>query len=106
MADFTRQRQFKTREAVLPVDKGLPPGIHTFELVVTDESGNRSKAAQVKVEIVRLTVPVEPVTPVRPVVIDPLGPIINPVTPVAPVRPVTPVAPVTPTRPGRRPRPR
>ena len=102
MVDFTRQRQFKTREAVLAVDKGLPPGIHTFELVVTDESGNQSKAAQVKVEIVRLTVPVEPVTPVRPVVIDPLGPIINPVTP---VRPVTPVAPVTPTRPGRRPRP-
>lgn len=98
MADFTRQRQFKTREAVLAVDKGLPPGIHTFELVVTDESGNQSKAARVRVEIVRLAVPVEPVTPVRPVVIDPLGPII---TPVAPVRPVTPVGP---TRPGRRPR--
>jgi hypothetical protein len=74
MADFTSQRQFKTRQAVLPVDKGLPPGIHTFELVVTDESGNQSKAAQVRVEIVRLTVPV---TPIRPIVTEPITPIIE-----------------------------
>lgn len=93
MADFTRQRQFKTREATLLVDKGLPPGIHTFELVVADESGNQSKAAQVRVEIVRLTVPVVPVVPVAPVIRDPITPII------------TPAAPVGPTRPGRRPRP-
>ncbi len=63
MADFTRQRQFETREAVLPVDKGLPPGIHTFELVVADESGNQSKAAQVRVEVVRRIVPVIPGAP-------------------------------------------
>jgi hypothetical protein len=68
MADFTSQRRFKTREAVLPVDKGLPLGIHTFELVVTDESGNQSKAAQVKVEIVRRVVPVIPVVPITPIV--------------------------------------
>lgn len=84
MVDFTRQRQFKTREAVLPVDKGLPPGIHTFQLVVTDAQGNQSQAVQVRVEIVRQTVPV---------------------TPVIPVRPGGPVTPDRPTRPGRRPRP-
>jgi len=60
MADFTSQRQFKTREPVLPVDKGLPVGIHTFELAVTDAGGNRSQAAQVKVEIVRSVVPTAP----------------------------------------------
>lgn len=74
MADFTRQREFTTREAVLPVDKGLQPGIHTFQLVVTDESGNQSKAAQVRVEVVRFTVPVVPVTPV---VATPTTPIIG-----------------------------
>lgn len=79
MADFTRQRQFKTREAVLPVDKGLPPGIYTFQLVVADESGNQSKVAQVRVEVVRLAVPIIPVVPVTPVVIGPVTPIITPV---------------------------
>jgi len=77
MVDFTRQRQFKTREAVLTVDKGLQPGVHTFELVVEDDSGNRSRGVQVKVEVVRLTIPVEPiitVTPVRPTI--PITPII------------------------------
>ena len=71
MADFTRQRQFKTREPVLIVDKGLQPGVHTFELVVEDDSGIRSKAALVKVEVVRLIIPVTPVVPVGPV-----GPVI------------------------------
>ena len=84
MVDFTRQRAFKTREAVLPVDKGLPPGIHIFQLVVTDERGNQSKVAQVKVEIVENRVPVIPIPPVRP---------------------VRPVRPGRPTRPGRRPKP-
>ena len=98
MADFTRQRQFKTREATLVVDKGLSPGIHIFELVVVDESGNQSKAAQVRIEIVGGRVPITPVTPVIP---------IGPVIPVRPgvTTPVTPVTPVTITRPGRRPRP-
>jgi hypothetical protein len=66
MVDFTRQRKFKTREAMLTVDKGLPPGIHTFQLVVADKSGNQSKAAQVRVEIVAVRVPVPPIPPFRP----------------------------------------
>lgn len=62
MADFTRQHVFRTREPVLIVDKGLQPGVHTFQLVVEDESGNRSKPVQVKVEIVRILEPITPVT--------------------------------------------
>lgn len=72
MADFTSQRQFRTRQAVLSVDKGLPPGVHTFELVVRDQSGNQSKAARIRVEIVRFFIPVTPIAPVRPPLIDPI----------------------------------
>jgi hypothetical protein len=67
MVDFARQREFKTREAALLVDGSLPPGIHVFQLVVEDAGGSRSKAAQVKVEIVGQRIPVTPVTPVVPV---------------------------------------
>ena len=80
MADFTTQRSFTTTEPVLPVDKGLPVGTHTFELVVKDDQGNRSKAARISIEVVRLLVPVTPITP------------ITPVTPVIPVRPIIPIA--------------
>jgi len=82
MVDFSRQRQFKTREGVLPVDKGLPPGIHIFQLVVADQSGNKSKAALVKVEIMGIRAPGTPTVP------------------------GTPVIPAAPVRLGRRPRPR
>jgi hypothetical protein len=78
MADFTSQRQFKTREPVISVDKGVPPGVHTFELVVRDERGNQSKAVRVRVEIVRFFNPVTPITPVRPPLIDPITEIIRP----------------------------
>jgi len=67
MADFTAQRRFTTREPVLSVDKGLPVGVHTFELVVSDASGNTSKAARISVEVVRVMVPITPVIPVRPI---------------------------------------
>lgn len=53
MADFTRQSEFKTREPRIPVDKTLPPGVYTFQLVVVDESGNVSKPVQVKVAVVK-----------------------------------------------------
>jgi len=81
MVDFTSRRQFETRDPLLAVDKGLSPGIHTFQLVVTDASGNRSKAALIRVEIVRSIVPVipgGPVTPTRPVVTDPIIDITRP----------------------------
>ena len=103
MVDFTRQRQFKTREAFLPVDKGLPPGIHIFQLVVADQSGNKSKAAQVKVEILGIRLPVPSVVPVIPVV-----PVrgLRSATPDTVVVPVPAVLPAKPKRPGRRPKPK
>lgn len=98
MVDFTRQREFKTRDAVLPVDKGLRPGVYVFQLVVEDERGNRSNVAQARVEVVRIGVPFIPVVPIIPVI----G-----VTPVLPVLPVlTPVQPIRPVRPRRRPKPK
>lgn len=68
MADFTRQRRFTTTEPVLSVDKGLPVGTHTFELVVSDAQGNRSKAARISIEVVRLVVPITPITPITPII--------------------------------------
>lgn len=68
MADFTLQRSFTTTEPVLNVDKGLPVGTHTFELVVSDAQGNRSKAASISIEVVRLVVPIRTVTPVTPII--------------------------------------
>ena len=88
MVDFTSQRQYKTREAVLPVDKGLPPGVHTFELEVRDESGNLSKASRIRVEVVRFFVPVTPITPIRPPLIDSNTDIIRP--PIIPIIPRIP----------------
>jgi len=78
MVDFTRQRQFKTRDALLQVDPGLPPGVHTFELIVQDAAGNRSMAARVKVEIFRLQIPTPPITPIAP--LRPVRPIPTPIT--------------------------
>lgn len=101
MVDFTRQREFKTRDAVLPVDKGLRPGVYVFQLVVEDERGNRSNVAQARVEVVRIGVPFIPVVPIIPVI----G--VTPVLPVQPVLPVlTPVQPIRPVRPRRRPKPK
>lgn len=76
MADFTLQRRFTTTEPTIAVDKGLPVGTHSFELVVSDEDGNRSKAARISIEVVRLVVPITPITPV---------------TPIIPVRPIVPI---------------
>ena len=77
MADFTLQRRFTTTVPTITVDKGLPVGTHTFELVVSDAQGNRSKAARLSIEVVRLVVPITPITPV---------------TPIIPVRPIVPIS--------------
>ncbi len=53
MADFVQKRQYKSREPLIQVDAGLAPGVYTFQLEVTDNSGNVSKPARVRVEIVR-----------------------------------------------------
>ncbi len=51
-ADFTRRRRFTTEIPRLDVAPGLPVGRHTFELVVEDDSGNRSRPARITVDIV------------------------------------------------------
>lgn len=53
MANFTRTREFKTRESRIPVDNTLPPGVYTFQLVVVDQDGNASKPVQIKVAVVK-----------------------------------------------------
>ena len=60
MADFRRQRTFKTREPLLKVDAGLPVGTHVFRLEVEDQNGNRSRAARIKLQIVGTREPVRP----------------------------------------------
>lgn len=64
MANFTQQRKFTTRKPTLKVEAGLDPGSYIFELVVTDSSGNRSKAGRLKVDIVRIRV-------VGPIILEP-----------------------------------
>ncbi len=53
MADFNRRRRFTTRRPRIAVAGTLPVGRHRFELVVEDESGNRSRPAQIEVIVVR-----------------------------------------------------
>jgi hypothetical protein len=50
---FTPNHPVETREAKVVVDAGLPVGIHRFQLVVVNVRGQRSKPAQVVVEVVR-----------------------------------------------------
>lgn len=53
-ADFARRRQFTSDTPYLEVAPGLSAGLHTFELVVEDDSGNRSRPARVTVNIIKL----------------------------------------------------
>lgn len=84
MADFRRQRTFKTREPLLKVDAGLPAGTYVFRLEVEDQNGNRSRAARIKLSIVGTS------DPVRPggggVVVAPLGGISGPIIGHDPIR--------------------
>lgn len=51
MAKFTINVPVITAEPVVVVDPGLPPGLHRFQLVVEDSSGNQSEPDQVLVRI-------------------------------------------------------
>lgn len=69
MADFLTKQTISTGESVLKVESGLPVGIHRFQLVVVDDSGRRSKPAEIEVTIYRTTVipgPIDPL-PLRPI---------------------------------------
>lgn len=89
MAKFVVGRPLTTREPVIEVDAGLPPGVHRFELVIVGASGLKSPPDQVLVQVRATTV----------------GPVIRP-TPLQPqpqpLTPLTPRAPRTPRRKGNR----
>ncbi len=53
MAAFRPNQPVTTSEPRVKVDPGLPAGRHTFELVVTDNSGNSSAPARVVVVVVQ-----------------------------------------------------
>ena len=53
MVDFRSTRRVKTTGAKTKVDAGLPVGKYVFQLTVIDEHGNKSKPAQINLEIVR-----------------------------------------------------
>jgi hypothetical protein len=58
MTAFSPNKPVTTREPRVDVDAGLPAGSHTFELVVTDDAGNRSQPARVVVEIRSVRLPI------------------------------------------------
>ena len=60
MADFRQKKKFKSRVPQLKVAAGLPVGTYVFQLEVEDVSGNKSKAAKIKVTIVEGRGPVRP----------------------------------------------
>ena len=47
----TVETKTSTVEVTSTVEKFLPVGTHTFQLIVVDEEGNESEAAQVKVVV-------------------------------------------------------
>jgi len=51
-ADFTLIRGFITDTPNLEVAPDLPVGRHTFELVVEDDHGNRSRPTRLMVDII------------------------------------------------------
>jgi len=53
MARFQVNEPIRSQRPVIVVDPGLAPGVHRFELVVTDSRGRRSAPAVVAVNIVR-----------------------------------------------------
>ncbi len=77
IADFTRRRHYTTRTPQLAVKGNLPVGVHTFELVAQDDSGNRSRPAHVRV-IVTPRIPGPP----RDGILRPVGPVIVPRPPI------------------------
>lgn len=61
MPEFTIGTSIETQDASITVDidpnSPLPPGAHTFQLVVTDDSGNQSAPATLRVIVRDTTAP-------------------------------------------------
>lgn len=60
MVDFTRTKRVETEEPAIKVDAGLKEGRYVFQLTVIDQDGNKSRPAQIKVEIKRDLVIIDP----------------------------------------------
>jgi hypothetical protein len=79
MVDFTRTKRVETEEPAIKVDPGLKEGHYVFQLTVIDQDGNKSRPAQIKVEIKRDLIIIDPrlVDPVlrEPILREPIIPI-------------------------------
>ena len=66
---FTPGKSVETRETEITVAAGLNPGVHTFQLVVEDDSGNQSAPVTITITIAAQPPPPPPtggtVTPGR-----------------------------------------
>ena len=53
MVDFQNSKRVETTEAIIKVDAGLPAGRYVFQLIVIDESGNKSKPARINLKVTK-----------------------------------------------------
>lgn len=53
MVDFRNKTRVETTVPIIRVDAGLPAGRYIVKLTVIDEGGNKSKPANVNLEITR-----------------------------------------------------
>ena len=87
MATFSVGQPITTKTSTITVDAGLPVGSHRFQLEVTDNAGNRSKADVAVVTVQREVIPgpldPRPTIPLPGTVVDPVltGPRPTVVTP-------------------------
>ena len=79
MVDFTRTKRVETEEPAIKVDPGLKEGRYVFQLTVIDQDGNKSRPAQIKVEVKRDLIVIDPrlVDPIlrEPILREPIIPI-------------------------------
>lgn len=79
MVDFTRTKRVETTEPAIKVDPGLKEGRYVFQLTVIDQDGNKSRPAQIKVEVKRDLIIIDPrlVDPIlrEPILREPIIPI-------------------------------
>lgn len=73
MPTFTPNKPIETRTPTIEVE-GLPLGQHRFQLVVEDESGNKSAASIGVVTIIKRPLIITRPTPVPPIIVErPIG---------------------------------
>jgi hypothetical protein len=87
MANFRTKKRFETKLGSLKVDAGLPVGRYTFQLTAVDKSGNKSKLAKLKVEVVAGGLVIDPRL-IDPRIVNPRIVAPSPTTPIQPIRPI------------------